>query len=82
MGFVKAIPLIYLIDLIDRFSEYLDSGKLTISVFLDLFNAFDTLDQSILLDKLKCYGFSNTPLNCFASYLQNRMQFVEFDGTL
>ena len=70
------------IELVDRVSEYLDGGKLPISVFLDLSKAFDTLNHSILLDKLKYYGFSNTPLNWFASYLQNRMQFVDFDGTL
>ena len=70
------------IELVDRVSEYLDGGKLPISVFLDLSKAFDTLNHSILLDKLKYNGFSNTPLNWFASYLQNRMQFVDFDGTL
>ena len=70
------------IELVDRVSEYLDGGKLPISVFLDLSKAFDTLNHAILLDKLKYYGFSNTPLNWFASYLQNRMQFVDFDGTL
>ena len=44
--------------------------------------AFDTPNHSILLDKLKYYGLSNTPLNWFSSYLQNRMQFIDFDGTL
>ena len=69
------------IELVDRISQYMDSGKLPLSIFLDLSKAFDTLDHSILLSKLKFYGVSNTPLKWFQSYLQNRQQFVEFDGT-
>ena len=66
------------IELIDRIAQYMDSGKLPLSIFLDLSKAFDTLDHSILLDKPKFYGLSNTP---FQSYLRSRQQFVEFDGT-
>ena len=69
------------IELIDRIAQYMDSGKLPLSIFLDLSKAFDTLDHSILLDKLKFYGISNTPLRWFQSYLRSRQQFVEFDGT-
>ena len=69
------------IELVDRISQYMDSGKLPLSILLDLSKAFDTLDHSILLSKLKFYGVSNTPLKWFQSYLQNRQQFVEFDGT-
>ena len=43
--------------------------------------AFDTLNHLILLNKLKCYGLSNTPLKWFESYLYGRQQFVDFDGT-
>ena len=69
------------IELIDRIAQYMDSGKLPLSIFLDLSKAFDTLDHSILLDKLKFYGISKTPLKWFQSYLRSRQQFVEFDGT-
>ena len=69
------------IELVDIISQYMDSGKLPLSILLDLSKAFDTLDHSILLSKLKFYGVSNTPLKWFQSYLQNRQQFVEFDGT-
>ena len=68
------------IELIDRIAHYIDSGKLSLSIFLDLSKAFDTLDHSILLGKLKFYGISNTPLKWFQSYLRSRQQFLEFDG--
>ena len=69
------------IELVDRITQYMDSGKLPLSIFLDLSKAFDTLDHSILLNKLNFYGISNTPLKWFQSYLWGRQQFVEFDGT-
>ena len=68
------------IELIDRISGYMDTGKIPISIFLDLSKAFDTLDSSILLDKLKYYGFGNTPLKWFHSYLKDRSQYVVFNG--
>ena len=59
----------------------MDSGKLPLSIFLDLSKAFDILDHSILLNKLNFYGISNTPLKWFQNYLWGRQQFVEFEGT-
>ena len=78
MDFVRTIS----IELIDRVSEHMDSGKLPIAVFLYLSKVFDTINRSILLEALKYCGFSNTLLNWFESYLQNHMQFVNFDRTL
>ena len=68
------------IELIDRISGYMDTGKIHICIFLDLSKAFDTLDSSIILDKLKYYGFGNTPLKWFHSYLKDRSQYVVFNG--
>ena len=69
------------LELIDKVFQHLDTGQLPLSVFLDLSKAFDTLNHLILLNKLKFYGLSNTPLKWFESYLYGRQQFVDFDGT-
>ena len=40
-------------------------------------NAFDTVDHSILLKKLKLYGITDKNLGCFQSYISNRKQYIE-----
>ena len=44
--------------------------------------AFDIVDISILLDKLKLYGFQNSATDWFQSYLNKRSQQVFIDGNL
>jgi hypothetical protein len=70
------------IEMLDRIVTQLDEGKLPITIYLDLSKAFDTINHGILLQKLKYYGFSDIPLKWFQSYLNDRQQFVCFDGHL
>ena len=60
----------------------MDSGKISIGVFLDLRKAFDTVDHCILPDKLYTYGIRGTPWNWFKIYLENRKQYVCYSDTL
>ena len=41
-----------IISLVEKVNNAMDSGKISIGVFLDLRKEFDTVDHCILLDKL------------------------------
>ena len=49
-------------------------------VFVDLEKAFDTVNHSILISKLKYYGLKDQSLSWFTSYLNNRSQQVNLNG--
>lgn len=66
---------------VDSILKNLDVDIKTISVYMDLSKAFDTLDYSILLYKLRYYGLSESALLLLKSYLSNRKQYIDFNGT-
>ena len=45
--------------------------KFSMSIFIDLSKAFDTIDHTILIDKLYRYSISSIPLYWFINYLEN-----------
>ncbi|KAJ4429752.1 hypothetical protein ANN_21956, partial [Periplaneta americana] len=55
----------------------LDNGKPPVGIFCDLSRAFDCVNHNLLLAKLERYGIRGIVLKWFASYLQNRYQYVE-----
>ena len=57
----------------------LANGKEVDVLYLDLSKAFDKVDHSLLLAKLKGYGISALLLKCFRSYLADRSQRVVLD---
>ncbi len=59
----------------------MDKGEIPLNIYLDLSKAFDTLDHSILIANLKYYRIKHKELEFFKSYLTNRKQFVDIDGT-
>ena len=48
--------------------------------FIDLQNAFDTLDHEIIMIKLKKYGFRGTISEILRKYVSDRYQFVCENG--
>lgn len=76
-GFRKGLsPKPAIMKLIDHILTAQGKGDFTISVFLDLRKAFDTIDHNIMLEKLNRYGIRNVSNNCFISYLTGREQYT------
>ena len=67
------------LELIDRIINKMDINEIPLNIFLDLSKAFDTIDHTILLSKLKYYGLKGSTLNLFHSYLINRKQYIEIE---
>ena len=69
-----------ILDLVEHIYDSINNRKVSVSVFLDLSRAFDTVDRGILLDKLKLYGIRGLALKLLKSYLGNRTQCVRLNG--
>ena len=51
-------------------------------ILIDIQKAFNTLDNDILLDKMKYLGFKSKAIDWFGSYLKKRNIVVSFEKTL
>ena len=69
-----------LITLFDIIINSLDKGDIVIAIFLDLKNAFATVDHSTLLKKLYSYGIRGNAFNWLKRYLSERSQHVVYDS--
>ena len=61
-----------LISLAEKIKRNIDNGNLAFDVFVDLKKAFDTVNHTVLLQKLEHYGIRSISL--FKSYLTDRKQ--------
>ena len=59
-------------ELVGNILKGKENGEHTISVFLDLSKAFNTLQYSTLFKKMKIYGIRGQALDWFRSYLSDR----------
>ena len=58
----------------------MDKGFHTGMILVDLQKAFDTLDHTVLLQKMECIGFKESVIKWFQSYLSNRKFFVTLEN--
>ena len=68
------MPLLLLQDKITR---ALEDGEIAMGLYLDIKKAFDTVNISILLQKLNKYGIRHNSYNILSSYLSERTQSVK-----
>ena len=67
----------------DKWQENMDNGKLNGVVFLDIKEAFDSINHRILLSKMnKQFGIFGMELKWFESYITNRVQQCNVNGGL
>ena len=60
----------------------LNNHKLSVSIFIDLQKAYDTINHGILLRKLEICGIRGIPLRLISSFLSHRSQVVSINFTL
>ena len=70
-----------LMILMDKITKSLENGEFVVGVFLDFSKAFDTVNHDILLQKLHHYGIRGSAMEWFQSYLNDRNQYVTYNGT-
>ena len=68
-----------IITLLDKVTKAMDSGDIVINMFIDPRKAFNTVSHSILLKKLHAYGIRGNMLKLYASYLDGRSQYVQYN---
>ena len=77
-GYSTNLAMSYLID---SLVTSLNQQNCVLGLFLDFSKAFDTVNHEILFRKLEHYGIRGKALDWIKSYLSDRYQYVEYNGT-
>ena len=65
-----------LMSMLERWKDLLDKEGYVSAIFMDFSEVFDTLNHSLLIEKLESYGFERDLLSFMISYLNGRQQWV------
>ena len=68
-------------NLVGETLKAFDRDLAILMVFIDLKKAFDLVSHSVILAKLEKLGIRDTELEWFRSYLSNRRQVTDCNGT-
>ena len=69
-------------DLVDDLHKAINKGEVNIGIFLDFKKAFDTVDHTILINKLNGYGLRGRAKLWLENYLKDRKQVVRVNGAI
>ena len=69
-----------ILDIVNAIQSNMNNRMFSCGIFIDLKKAFDTVDHSILLQKLYHYGFRGIINDWFRSYLTDRFQTTEIQN--
>ena len=69
-----------LLKMTEDWRNSIDNKEAVAAVAVDLSKAFDAINHSLLLAKLKAYGFSPHALELMSTYLLGRQQCVRLEG--
>ncbi len=66
-------------ELVEEITDNTDNNLVTTGVFIDLKKAFDTINHTMLIEKLKHYGIRGVASNWIENYLCNITQYVSYN---
>ena len=70
-----------LVNLTDNIFREMDDSNITALIMLDMSSAFDTVDRTVLIQRLNSLGIKGTALDWFVSYLSERSQYVRIGSS-
>ncbi len=69
-----------LLKMTDEWLCNIEQGNITGLIYIDIKNVFDTVNHTIMIQKLAVYGVRSTNWNWFSSYLNSKSQLVMWQG--